>query len=110
MSRMPNIHLNDTGKTPTIRNIAAPKAPPDQRARPTMTAIVSGSYHQPLLSRAVSAFFGRIATPPLRRTAGLRQRIVEANRVRALAASVEMDQPGFAADLYAAASRHEMAD
>jgi hypothetical protein len=75
-----------------------------------MTAIVSGTYHQPLLSRAVSAFFGRVSTPPLRRATAFRQRIVEANRVRALAASVEQDSPGFAADLYAAASRHEITD
>ena len=79
-----------------------------------MTAITSGTYHEPLLFRAVhagiSAFFAKVATPPLRRSDAVRQRIVEANRVRALAARLEADQPGFAADLYAAASRHEYAD
>lgn len=77
-----------------------------------MTAITSGTYREPFVLRAVhagiSAFFARVSTPPLRRANALRQRIVEANRVRALAASVEAEQPGFAADLYAAASRHEM--
>jgi hypothetical protein len=81
-----------------------------------MTAITSGTYHhsEPLLFRAVhagiSAFFSRVATPPLRRSDYIRSRIVEANRVRRLAASVEQDSPGFAADLYAAASRHEQTD
>lgn len=78
-----------------------------------MTAITSGTYHEPLLFRAVhagiSAFFAKVSTPPLRRADHVRRRIEEANRVRALAASVEQDQPGFAADLYAAASRHELA-
>jgi len=79
-----------------------------------MTTITSGSYHEPFLFRAVhagiSAFFAKVATPPLRRADHVRRRIAEANRVRDLAASVEMDQPGFAADLYAAASRHELSD
>ena len=36
-----------------------------------------------------------------------RTRVREANDVRELARSVELHSPGFAADLYAAASRHE---
>jgi hypothetical protein len=36
-----------------------------------------------------------------------RVRVREANDVRELARSVELHSPGFAADLYAAASRHE---
>jgi len=43
-------------------------------------------------------------------TADRRLRIREANEVRELARSVEMQSPGFAADLYAAASRHEGLD
>ncbi len=76
-----------------------------------MTAITSGTYPAPLLSRvvhqAMSSLFARIGTTPLRRADALRQRIVQANRVRALARSVELSSPGFASDLYAAASRHE---
>lgn len=79
-----------------------------------MTAIASGTYHEPMLFRAVhagiSSFFSIVATPPLRRADLARRRIVEANRVRAMAANLEREQPGFAADLYAAASRHEMGD
>ena len=79
-----------------------------------MTAITSGTYHEPVLSRAVhgalSAFFAPVGTAPLRRADRLRQRIAEANRVRRLAASVELESPGFASDLYAAASRHEIVD
>jgi len=44
------------------------------------------------------------------RTADRRLRIREANEVRELARSVELQSPGFAADLYAAASRHEGLD
>ncbi len=87
-----------------------------------MTAITSGTYgHQPIFSgafRQIASFFtssSRVATKP---TAGaslkstrlantFRVRVREANDVRELARSVELHSPGFAADLYAAASRHE---
>jgi hypothetical protein len=86
-----------------------------------MTAITSGTYgHQPLFSGAIrqlaSALFSpravaktvagaTIKTSRLANT--FRVRVREANDVRELARSVEMHSPGFAADLYAAASRHE---
>jgi hypothetical protein len=86
-----------------------------------MTAITSGTYgHQPILSgafRQIAAFFStsRVATRPTaaasvkssRFVDAFRVRVREANDVRALARSVESHSPGFAADLYAAASRHE---
>ena len=87
-----------------------------------MTAITSGTYgHQPLFTGAIrqlaAALFSSrpaAASKPAAATiksvqqAGtFRVRVREANDVRELARSVEMHSPGFAADLYAAASRHE---
>lgn len=85
-----------------------------------MTAITSGTYgHQPLFSGAFRQLAGlfsssRSATQPVLSTIKssrlantFRIRVREANDVRELARSVELHSPGFAADLYAAASRHE---
>jgi len=86
-----------------------------------MSAITSGTYgHQPIFGGAIrqlvaSLFSSRPAAKPAARIAAkatrlastFRVRIREANDVRELARSVEMHSPGFAADLYAAASRHE---
>ena len=87
-----------------------------------MTAITSGTYgHQPLFSGAIrqlaSALFssrpaakklaGDATIKSTRQSSTFRVRVREANDVRELARSVEMHSPGFAADLYAAASRHE---
>ena len=87
-----------------------------------MTAITSGTYgHQPLLSGAIrqiatALFSSRPAAKALpaaatikstRESSVFRVRVREANDVRELARSVELYSPGFAADLYAAASRHE---
>jgi hypothetical protein len=86
-----------------------------------MTAITSGTYgHQPIFTGAirqlVAGLFSssrRAAKPaaatvrPALVASAHRVRIREANDVRELARSVEMHSPGFAADLYAAASRHE---
>ena len=86
-----------------------------------MTAITSGTYgHQPLFSGAirqlaVALFSSRAAVKPAagaslkssRLASTFRVRVREANDVRELARSVELHSPGFAADLYAAASRHE---
>ena len=87
-----------------------------------MTAITSGTYgHQPIFSGAIrqlvaglfSSSTRRVAKPaaatvrPALVASAHRVRIREANDVRELARSVEMHSPGFAADLYAAASRHE---
>jgi hypothetical protein len=86
-----------------------------------MTAITSGTYgHQPLFSGAIRQLVaGLFSSRPARKPAAAvsvkpalvasayRVRVREANDVRALARSVEMHSPGFAADLYAAASRHE---
>ena len=85
-----------------------------------MTAITSGTYgHQPLfgstLRQLANALF---SSRPARKAAAanlptisvansFRVRVREANEVRELARSVELHSPGFAADLYAAASRHE---
>jgi len=43
-------------------------------------------------------------------TRGRAERIADANRVRQHASSISRTDPGFAADLYAAADRHELAD
>ena len=87
-----------------------------------MSAITSGTYgHQPLLSGvirqfAAALFSSRPAAKKLaadatitstRQASTVRVRVREANDVRELARSVELHSPGFAADLYAAASRHE---
>jgi hypothetical protein len=86
-----------------------------------MSAITSGTYgHQPLFAGALrqlaAAFTSRPAvaresvasTIKSSRLANtFRIRVREANDVRELARSVELHSPGFAADLYAAASRHE---
>ena len=83
-----------------------------------MTAITSGTYgHQPLFSGAIrqlaAALFSsrpvarKLAAAVVRPASTFRVRVREANDVRELARSVEMHSPGFAADLYAAASRHE---
>ena len=85
-----------------------------------MTAITSGTYgHQPIFSGALrqlaAALFSRPAAKPAvgatikskRLASTFRVRVREANDVRELARSVELHSPGFAADLYAAASRHE---
>jgi hypothetical protein len=84
---------------------------------PIMTAITSGTYgHQPLFSGAIrqlvsGLFSSRPAVAgPARFANSFRVRMREANDVRELARSVEMHSPGFAADLYAAASRHEGLD
>ena len=85
-----------------------------------MTAITSGTYgHQPIfgstLRQIANALF---SSRPARKTSAatlpstsvansFRVRVREANDVRELARSVELHSPGFAADLYAAASRHE---
>lgn len=84
-----------------------------------MTAITSGTYgHQPMFAGALRQLAGLFSSRPVARTVAapklsirlantFRVRIREANDVRELARSVEMHSPGFAADLYAAASRHE---
>jgi hypothetical protein len=86
-----------------------------------MTAITSGTYgHQPIFTGAIRQLVAGLfsSSRPARKPAAAtvrpalvanayRVRIREANDVRALARSVEMHSPGFAADLYAAASRHE---
>ena len=86
-----------------------------------MTAITSGTYgHQPLFagairqlasalysSRPVAAKHASATIKSTKLANTFRVRVREANDVRELARSVELHSPGFAADLYAAASRHE---
>ena len=87
-----------------------------------MSAITSGTYgHQPLFSGAIRQLAAALFSPrpaakklaadatntSTRQVNTLRVRAREANDVRELARSVELHSPGFAADLYAAASRHE---
>ena len=87
-----------------------------------MTAITSGTYgHQPIFTGAIRQLVaGMFSTRPVAKKTTVRAtpestpmpstfrvRVREANDVRELARSVELHSPGFAADLYAAASRHE---
>ena len=86
-----------------------------------MTAITSGTYgHQPIFTGAIRQLVaGLFSSRPVAKKAAaastqstrlantFRVRVREANDVRELARSVELHSPGFAADLYAAASRHE---
>ena len=86
-----------------------------------MTAITSGTYgHQPIFTGAIRQLAAALfSSRPVAKTASaamttstrlantFRVRVREANDVRELARSVELHSPGFAADLYAAASRHE---
>jgi len=84
-----------------------------------MTSITSGTYgHSPFfgssLRQIANALFSSrpvakktVAAKTTSVASSFRVRVREANDVRDLARSVEMHSPGFAADLYAAASRHE---
>ena len=84
-----------------------------------MTSITSGTYgHSPFfgssLRQIANALFSSrpvakktVAAKTTSVASSFRVRVREANDVRELARSVEMHSPGFAADLYAAASRHE---
>ena len=81
-------------------------------------SLTSGTYgHQPAFTAAfrklVSGLFSAAAAGHslsgdyMAATTLHRKRLREANGVRELARSVERTQPGFAADLYSAATRHE---
>ena len=88
-----------------------------------MSAITSGTYgHQPIFTGAIRQLANALFSPSrpaaqkpaagatiksTRQASTFRIRVREANDVRELARSVELHSPGFAADLYAAASRHE---
>ena len=58
----------------------------------------------------VQLMSGMFASRPATRSSNESLRVREANEVRELARSVEMQSPGFASDLYAAALRHEGLD
>jgi len=79
-------------------------------------SLTSGTYGRQSSFAFSGAFLqlmsGLFGSRPVARTVGSseRVRVREANEVRELARSVEMQSPGFAADLYAAALRHEGLD
>jgi hypothetical protein len=91
-------------------------------------SLTSGTYgRQPALASTVRQFLGSVVkafgkadgiayVPSVgvvrqeRVPTSFRTRVREANDVRELARSVELHSPGFAADLYAAAARHEGLD
>ena len=116
---MLNIHLSIKGKTLKF----SPSPLIEGHCRETiMSAITSGTYgHQPIFTGAIRQLVAGLfsSRPVAKKTAAaaaimstrlantFRVRVREANDVRELARSVEMHSPGFAADLYAAASRHE---
>jgi hypothetical protein len=76
--------------------------------------LTSGTYREPAVAGALrllmSGLFGRTARRAPARADLVRLRAREANEVRELARSVELESPGFASDLYAAAARHEALD
>jgi hypothetical protein len=81
-----------------------------------MSAITSGTYGlEPVFGSSILQKLGGLfafrLVPPVSKQArvvdGGRVRVREADDVRELARSVEKHSPGFAADLYAAALRHE---
>ena len=78
-------------------------------------SITSGTYgRQPAFSfgllQMVAGLFSSRPRVAQESHSGSSLRVREANEVRELARSVEMQSPGFAADLYAAALRHEGLD
>jgi hypothetical protein len=114
---MPNIHWSIKGKTLKVLPSHLYR---DALQGSNMTAITSGTYgHQPIFTGAIRQLVaGLFSSRPAAKSAvatmkftpmptTFRVRVREANDVRELARSVEMHSPGFAADLYAAASRHE---
>jgi hypothetical protein len=74
-------------------------------------SITSGTYgRQPAFGAGLFQKFAGLfasAAPATRFSGSTSTRVREANDVRELARSVELHSPGFAADLYAAALRHE---
>jgi hypothetical protein len=83
-----------------------------------MTSITSGTYGHTFFGGSLRQIANTLfASRPAKKSAAklksssvassFRVRVREANDVRELARSVELHSPGFAADLYAAASRHE---
>jgi hypothetical protein len=76
--------------------------------------LTSGTYREPVVAGALrqlmSGLFGLAAPRVSDRAERVRLRAREANEVRELARSVELESPGFASDLYAAAARHEGLD
>jgi hypothetical protein len=115
-----HLSLEYQGENPYILSIASLSR--GIAGKHIMTAITSGTYgHQPIFSGAIrqlaaALFSSRPVAKKLVADATIqssriantfRVRIREANDVRELARSVEQHSPGFAADLYAAASRHE---
>ena len=74
-------------------------------------SLTSGTYGRQSSFAFSGAFLqlmsGLFGSRPVTRSDNTNVRVREANEVRELARSVEMHSPGFAADLYAAASRHE---
>ncbi len=77
-------------------------------------SLTSGTYGRQSSFAFSGAFLqlmsGLFGSRPATRSNNANVRVREANEVRELARSVEMQSPGFAADLYAAALRHEGLD
>jgi hypothetical protein len=74
-------------------------------------SLQSATFPSPVLPRVASALVGRLSrwmSQPSDRKSG--SRADDAAAVRAMAYSVQRTDPGFAADLYAAAARHEGLD
>jgi len=110
---MSNIHWITKGKTLKVHPSRLDRDV--LQGKNTMSAsLTSGTYgRQPAFGGVLQFVSGLFSSPVASQTRfgnSFRVRVREANDVRELARSVEMHSPGFAADLYAAASRHEDLD
>jgi hypothetical protein len=74
--------------------------------RPAPIAIPRGA---DWAARAAVTFFDFVRRALVRRPAGLRSRAAQVEAVRRYADALRATDPGMAADLYAAADRHEIA-
>ena len=72
------------------------------------TAILHAEVQRNRFAQHLAAFFRGMVSPPARNAT--ESAAVEAQKVRNLAATYAKTDPGFAADLYAAAARHEGLD
>lgn len=69
------------------------------------TAILHAEVQRSRFAHHLAAFFSGLISPSARNAS--ESAAVDAQKVRYLASTYAMTDPGFAADLYAAAARHE---
>jgi hypothetical protein len=113
ISYVSNIHLLNIGGNPSIRSVVAATLRPERFEMTSITIHTPATVSVPLGSKLAAAAFGRVLTwltafvqSGIERI-DLNDRTTEANRVRLFATEMLSQDPRFAADLYAAADRHE---